>query len=230
MQLRLLKKLFDVPQSVSSSFLFLELGVLPIEYEIQKRQLTFLHHIVNLDSNDPVRLLYDQMKRLPCEANWVNDVRRSADKFSIEIDDEQLRTISKDTFKNTVKKAVEAFAFKKLQTECSQQKKTQTLKYDHFRCQPYLTKLYPSQAKVILKCRARCLKIKTHRPFLFKNKICRWCNLEEESLEHVINCGSDDSMKVDVSIDDLGECDYDMELRLTTLSGRINDFLDMVEI
>ena len=37
-------------------------------------------------------------------------------------------------------------------------------------------------------------------------------------------------MKVDVSIDDLGECDYDMELRLTTLSGRINDFLAMVEI
>ena len=95
-QLRLLKKLFDVPQSVSSSFLFLELGVLPIEYEIQKRQLTFLHHIVNLDSNDPVRLLYDQMKRLPCEANWVNDVRRSADKFSIEIDDERLKNFKQN--------------------------------------------------------------------------------------------------------------------------------------
>ena len=116
-----MKKFVDAPSSVSSSFLFLELGVLLIQYEIHKRQITFLHHIVNLDSNDPVRLLYEQMKCLPGEANWLNDVHHSAEKYDIEIDEEKLRTISKDCFKKTVKSAIETFAFEQLRTECSLQ-------------------------------------------------------------------------------------------------------------
>ena len=56
LQLRLLKQVVGAPSSISNPFLFLELGVLPIKYEIHKRQITFLHHIVNLSNEDPVRI------------------------------------------------------------------------------------------------------------------------------------------------------------------------------
>ena len=101
LQLRLLRKIVDAPKSISKSFLFLELGVLPIRYEIHRRQITFLHHIINLESDDPVRALYEQMKRLPGEPNWLNDVICSAGTYGIEIGEEKLRDLSKESFKRS---------------------------------------------------------------------------------------------------------------------------------
>ena len=182
LQLKLLKKIVDAPSSISSSFLFLELGVLPIQFEIQKRQITFLHHIVNLDTEDPVRKLYEQMKQLPGEANWYNDVQRSAEKYGIDISEEKLRMMSKDSFKKTVKSAIEKVAFEQLKRECSLQTKTSNLDYEHFRCQPYLTHLYPSQAKVMTVFKVRpwfmfhtCKKILYLTHFRLHLCICFQC-------------------------------------------------------
>ena len=228
LQLRLLKKLVGAPSSISNPFLFLELGVLPIKYEIHKRQISFLHHIVNLCEDDPVRMLYENMKRLPFEKNWLNDVLASASEYSIDVDEERLQSISKDTFKSKVRSAIETHAFQKLKIECSAQTKTKYLQYKVFQRQPYLVQLYPSQAKVILQCRAKCLKIKDHRPFQFKNNICRWCNLEEETVNHIVNCGCDEEM-TPVCINDIDKIDQLLECKLTTFATRINHFLDMVD-
>ena len=227
-QLRLLRKIVNAPSSISKSFLFLELGVLPIRYEIHKRQITFLHHIINLDPNDPVHVLYQQMKCFPGESNWLNDVLHSAALYSIEIDEERIKSVSKETFKTLVKSAVQKYAFQSLKMECAKQSKTGTLVYEEFKPQPYLHHLYPSQAKTILQCRAKCLRIKSHRPYLFKNKICRWCNLEEEELLHIVNCGLDTTM-VPVDLNRIDEVDELLESKLIQLASRVNGFLDLVD-
>ena len=228
LQLRLLKKLVGAPSSISSSFLFLELGVLPIKYEIHKRQISFLHHIVNLSAEDPVQLLYENMKRLPFEQNWLNDVIKSASEYNIDINEQSLRTISKETFKSKVRSAVEKHAFQMLKEECKLQSKTKNLVYNVFERQSYLMHLYPSQAKVILQYRAKCLKIKDHRPFQFQNKICRWCNLEEETVDHIINCGCDEKMDP-ICTDSIDLVDQSMVCKLISFATRINNFLDMVD-
>ena len=228
LQVRLLRKIVDAPSSISKSFLFLELGVLPIRYEIHKRQISFLHHILSLQPNDPVHALYQQMKCLPGEANWFNDIQRSAAKYSIIIDEEKIKSVSKETFKGIVKAAIQNYAFKELKEECSSQTKTGTLTYDEFKCQSYMSKLYPSHAKTVLKCRSKCLDIKTHRPFLFKDKLCRWCNLEEETLSHIVDCGRDDIME-SVDIGNIDVIDELVESSLISLSTRVNNFLEMVD-
>ena len=228
-QLRLLKKLVGAPSSISNSFIFLELGVLPIQYEIHKRQLSFLHHIVNLSVEDPVRMLYDNMKRLPHEQNWLSDIRKAAAQYSIDIDEEELGQISKEVFKTKVKSAVHVYAFEKLKQECLLQSKTRSLVYNVFERQKYLTQLYPSQAKVILQCRAGCLKIKTHRPFLFTGKICRWCNMEEETVEHIVNCGDQATPINALNLNNLSEIDISMESNLVSIATRVLQFLDLVD-
>ena len=50
-----------VAKSTCNAFIYLELGVLPIEYEIHKRQLMFLYRILNLDDDDPVYRMYENM-------------------------------------------------------------------------------------------------------------------------------------------------------------------------
>ena len=162
LQLKLLKKMVKAPSSISNCFIFLELGVLPIRYEIHKRKLSFVHHIVNLPHDDPVYQLYANMKSLPAEANWYNEVQVLADIYSIDITDESLISVSKDTYKKNVRHNIEEFAFNQLLTDNKLQSKTKNLVYTGLNLQPYLEILYPSQARTLLVCLAKCLKIKNH--------------------------------------------------------------------
>ena len=50
-QLKFLKKIMTAKQATSNSFVFLEMGILPVKYEIHKRQLSFLHHIIYLSED-----------------------------------------------------------------------------------------------------------------------------------------------------------------------------------
>ena len=59
-QLKYLKRMLHAPSSTSNAITFLETGVLPMSYKIHVRQLTFLHHIVTLSDNDPVKFTYQQ--------------------------------------------------------------------------------------------------------------------------------------------------------------------------
>ena len=53
----------EVSKAVSIAALYLDLGVLPIRYEIEMRQLFFLNGILSKDSCEPVKLAYEEMKK-----------------------------------------------------------------------------------------------------------------------------------------------------------------------
>ena len=228
LQLKLLRKIFHIPTSTSTAFIFLELGVLPIKYEIHQRQLVFLHHVVNLDEDDPVKSLYQQMKRLSGESNWLSDISESAKKYGIIIDEDILLTISKESFKNRVRKGIVKYAEGKLIDEMSGLSKTKNLCYDGFKTQPYLSRMYPHHATVIMKCRAKCLDIKEHRPYKFTNTICRGCWEEEETLNHIVNCGYEGEFQP-IDLSSLNEIDVETENSLISMAVRVLNFLDRVD-
>ena len=98
-QLKMLKRITGGARCTSNAFTFLELGVLPILYEIHKRQLSFLHHILNLAEDDPVKKMYNNMKQLPGEKNWYNCVVRLLETYNIAMSEEEIKTKPKVTFK-----------------------------------------------------------------------------------------------------------------------------------
>ena len=51
----------EVSKSTPTAALFLELSTLPIQYEIEKRQLVFLNKILNRQNDDPVKMIYHEM-------------------------------------------------------------------------------------------------------------------------------------------------------------------------
>ena len=57
-----------VPKSTHTAALFLELGVLPIQYEIEKRQLVLLKKILDRQNHDPVKMVYNEI--LKYQAEW----------------------------------------------------------------------------------------------------------------------------------------------------------------
>ena len=62
-QMRFLKRILKAPRSAPNAIVLCELGVLPIEFEIYKKKLMFLQHILKLDDNDPVKEVYGQQSK-----------------------------------------------------------------------------------------------------------------------------------------------------------------------
>ena len=61
--------------------------------------------------------------------------------------------------------------------------------------------------------------------FKFSDTSCRWCGVAEETLEHITNCGKDQS------IDDVDEVLAQMDLeKLKEVALRVEEFLAKVEV
>ena len=214
-------------QATTNSFTYLELGVLPIKYEMHKRQLSFLHHIIHLREDDPVQKLWKYQTSLPDYGNWWSGVKNLMAKYSIEMSVEEIKEMSKDSFKKKVKFEVKKVAFEELKRECRSKEKTEKLEYDELKTQEYLTKLSPSQSKVIFKCRSKTLNIKEHMQYKYNNNNhCRWCGVSDETLEHIVNCGYEGEHIVSAERIIYGTDVTEMSM----LADRIDDFLDRIDV
>ena len=57
----MLKRVMDVPRTTLNAALFLELGVWPVQYIIEQRQLLYLKRILDRGNRNPVWLAYEYM-------------------------------------------------------------------------------------------------------------------------------------------------------------------------
>ena len=64
LQLKFLKRIIGVASSTCNAFIYLELGILPINFEIEKRQLLYLFRILQLEESDPVLKLFWELVRM----------------------------------------------------------------------------------------------------------------------------------------------------------------------
>ena len=89
-QLGSLKRVMKTASSTPNAFVFLELGVLPVDFEIQKRQLVFLHHILVLGEDDPVKEMYKQLKCYPDAENWVTTIHKILKKYDLPVNEKEI--------------------------------------------------------------------------------------------------------------------------------------------
>ena len=68
--------------------------------------------------------MWEYQKLLPNHNNWWNDVQKLLLKYDIKLTEDDIKDISKETFKQKIKKAVVQVAFKELQRECLGKEKT----------------------------------------------------------------------------------------------------------
>ena len=187
-QLSLLKRMMHAPTSTSNIITFLDTGTLPIHYEIHIKQLTFLHHILNLEDMDPVRVTYTQQLKYPYEPNWGNAVIKLKEIYGIDEGDDYIQDVSKENWKNLVKKKVYSHAFEQMREKASQQKSAQKLVYSKLKIQEYMTKLPSENARKVFHIRSGTIDLRGHRKYKYgDNTSCRLCGAEIESVNHVVN-------------------------------------------
>ena len=122
------------------------------------------------------------------EANWWTGVSNLLSKYDISLELNEVKEMSKASFKDLVKKHVRQHAFDELKIECQSKKKTSKLNYSELKLQPYFSSMFPGDSKAIFQCRSGTLDIKDHRPYKYKDKVCRGCGQADETLHHIMNC------------------------------------------
>ena len=190
-QLKFLKRLLKTPSSTPNACVFMELGVLPIVNEIHKRQLSFLHHILTLDKDDPVQLMYYEQKLLPSEINWANNLLVIRDQYSINYTDHEISSMSRLSWKHCIKTTIDDHVFKALSSECSMKSKTCQLTYNSFCTQQYLLKYPTDTACKNFRLRSKSVNCKINRQSSFQQDLsCRLCGSADESQDHMLICSA----------------------------------------
>lgn len=188
-QLKYLKRMLHAPSSTSNPLTFLETGTIPIEHEIHIRQLNFLHHILTLEDEDPVKTTYRQQLKYPFEPNWGNFIIRLKQEYEISETDEEICQFSKERWKRVVKSKVKSFALKELVNKASMQKLSQNIILpSELQKQEYMTQLPSANARKVFQIRTGTVDLKAHRKYLYgEDTTCRLCEGEYEDVGHVVN-------------------------------------------
>ena len=111
--------------------------------------------------------------------------------------------------------------------ECLSKEKTKYLKYTELKTQEYMTNLYPNHARIIFKCRSKTLNIKEYMQYKYQGaNHCRWCGISDETLGHIVNCGTNGC-----NIDNVENIIYGTDInQMKEIAVRIEDFLEKVEV
>lgn len=189
-QLKFLKRILHTPSSTANSITHLELGIIPMEFEIHKRQLQFLHHILTLQDDDPVKLTYEQQSRFEYECNWYNEVKCLRDKYSFTVTDNEIKEMSKEKWKSTIHDKIYEYVLEYLNHDNSQKSKTSHLPaHMNIKRQEYFEFLQPSDARLFFAIRSGTFDIKTLRNYNYDegDNLCRLCVKEDETVDHIVN-------------------------------------------
>ena len=190
-QLNFLCRLMEVRRSTPTAGVYIELGILPIGYEIEIRQLLFLRKILMKDVNDPVLKIYCEMLKYPYERNWANCILDLRYKYNLPLCDDNIINMTKSMWKVMVKNRIKKHALEQLLSKCQENKKTSHLRYHRLERASYVTNVDQEIARIIFKTRLQVFDVKEN----FKKKYsyclsCPFCKTEDETFNHLFKCSS----------------------------------------
>ena len=189
-QMKYLKRIFHAPSSTPNSITLLETGMMPIEQEINKRQLNFLHLILTLEENDPNKILYKEQLKFSAEKNWANEIAQLRQMYEITESDDVIESYTKEHWKNIVKRKLKSYATKKLNREMGELKHGSKISpYVDLKVQEYLESLQPQRARKLFHVHVRTgiLDLRAIRKYRYTDSECRLCEEGEEDVDHVVN-------------------------------------------
>ena len=225
LQLKYLKWMLHTPRGTCNTFVYLELGILPTKSLINIRKMVFLHHILNLDDNDPVKITHQQQQMYSFELNWANEMKNLLETHNLSTDETIIQQLPRKTWKKMVKEAVTRVSLLSLNAECSEKTKTNGRVYTQLQLQPYFHHLPASKARKYFQLRGNIYNFKCNRPYQHSDDICRLCGEEPEDTNHVLNVCSkvSRSSKRFVDLWEVGEDE------MKELFNRLEQFEQLIE-
>ena len=188
-QIHYLRSITEVPKSTPIAAVYLEVGALLIQYEVELRKLFFLKSTLQKSHDDPVRMVYIEMLKHPCETNLANEVMRLPYGIGLSTEDWYVETAGINEWKYTAKYAVRYYAFRLLNSQCRENNKTKNLGFEKYLQSEYLTSLRPLLSRLVFESKLRMYDVK----YNFKIKYgfhlnSPFCRKEAKTLQYISQC------------------------------------------
>ena len=185
-----IKRMLHLPYSTPTRGLYSELGIMTIRNQIAKRQLLFLHKIMNKPDHTLSKNIMREQENLPGN-NWLKQTKKTLEELKIDDQIDEIIKIPKAQWKKIVKDAIIKKEIEDFETFKNTSKKCKHLKT--IEQKSYIKVLTPEKAKLILEIRLGILDVKENYHGKFQDNTCRKCKKEIETAEHFFKCNSKDS-------------------------------------
>ena len=140
------------------------------------RRLNYFHHVLTVKPQELIARVYAAQKRRPVKDDWYLSVQNDLKEAQIELDDESIRKMKKNTFKNLVRNKIRKLAFESLKILKEGHSKGQEINYKQFEIQRYIKseQLTAKQKSLLFNLRYRMVpNIKTNFRNMFVDMKCR---------------------------------------------------------
>ena len=188
----LLTKIMDCGTNSSNAMKYLELGVVPVRFEIMKRKLGFLQYILKQNKDSMIYKILKVTSESSVKNDFVYTCKKYMKTLNLEITFEEIEKMSKFSFKKLLKEKIQYAAFSYLEEQKTKQKKIKDIVYSKLEMQEYLVDgdRQTNVSKMIYKARGRTLDIKLHQKWKYSDTLCSGCQVNEESGEEILRCES----------------------------------------
>ena len=102
----LMRKVFKAHSKTPKVLLYLETGNIPIRFILQSRRINFLWYILNENDDTLLKKFFNAQNENPVRGDWVSQVKNDLAELGIEQNFDDIRHISKHSFKRLVKDKV----------------------------------------------------------------------------------------------------------------------------
>ena len=181
----ILRNFLQVSKTTPFSALYIELGLIPIQYELKKKKLMMWHRINREESNTLIKnVKYTQvMEDLP----WMKQILEIAVELDINLT--EAKKVTKEKWKEKVKKQINKKAKEELEAERNKIKRYQLNSTDEIKIneQKDYLQLPTKLVRAFFRGRAGVLDPQPTKPYWRKVWRCKLCKARDQSTNHYVN-------------------------------------------
>ena len=146
----------DCDGNTSNVFKYLELGIIPVRFEIMKRTILFLHYLLQQDKTSMVHKVLQATLQNPIKNDFGETCKKYMKSLELNIPIEEFGKLSKWKAKTLLRKKTSKAALKYLLEEKEKQIKLASLEYDKLEIHKYLVQENRNTevSKIIFKARS----------------------------------------------------------------------------
>ena len=185
------RNIFECPQGTPLEAFFLETSTIPFRFILQGRRLMYLWTLLKKPKTELARQVYEAQKRFKTKDSWVEQVEEDLNSCEINLDDEEIQTLSQYQMSKLVKSKIREQADKYLLSLKDKHVKTEKL-FPIPKVNEYLIseELSTVEKRLLFKLRISMIPLKGNFSNAHRDIQCDLCNEDdsEENQTHLLQC------------------------------------------
>ena len=225
---KVLKTILFLPQGTPTTVLLAETGFKTIKHIINRKRIMQAHRIKNKKGQPLIKRITETEKSI-----WKNETKKIMGVYKIE---EEHLYLTKNSLKKRVDEEIEILTKKEVEEEATRKSKVKHWMENrdpesNKKRPPYMEKLARKECNAIFKVRSRMIPVKANQKEGNANTICRFCNIQEETQEHVLKIckGITNKLPPEIEITDIFDNSEDQLEKLRKAAKCIIEIVEQLE-